>query len=161
MIDRPMQEITPGRYSASYTVRRGETLTDQPIYATFVGPNGVRYSVNSTDRVDLNAPLDMPTITMPRLDSPVSNPLVVEGTAPAGARVAIEVDYATTQPDGARLTGAVTNVVAVADENGHFATNPIDLTTFIQGRGTTYTITATTLGPRGLKSEPASITVSH
>jgi hypothetical protein len=74
--------------------------------------------------------------------------------------VLVRVDYSTSVLGAARLNGAVTEVVVVADENGRFRTDPIDLRTLIKGSDTRYTVTATTLGTNDRKSEPTTITVS-
>ncbi|MEA2554119.1 MAG: hypothetical protein QOJ65_2295 [Fimbriimonadaceae bacterium] len=159
--NRPMEEREPGRYVGNYTIRRGDDLVNQPITARFVARSGEVYTVQSTDRVDVNGgPLESPTILSPRADTPIRNPMVIEGRAPANSRVLVRVDYSTSVLGAARLNGAVTEVVVVADENGRFRTDPIDLRTLIKGSDTRYTVTATTLGTNDRKSEPTTITVS-
>ncbi len=159
--DKPMVERNPGQYVGTYTLRRDDDLTDQPVSARFVARSGEVYTVNAKDRVDLNAPLDPPTLISPRTDVPVTNPLVIEGNAPPDSRVQIHVDYSTVVDGNTRMTGQVADLVVVADSNGHFETNPIDLSTFIHGRGIRYVVTATTLGTRDQKSAPTSVTISR
>ena len=159
--DKPMVERNPGQYVGTYTLRRDDDLTDQPVTARFIARSGEVYTVNAKDHVDLNAPLDPPTLISPRADEAVDNPLVVEGNAPPDSRVHVHVDYSTNVGGATRMTGQVADVVVVADANGHFETDPIDLSTYIQGRDVRYVVTATTLGVRDRKSAPTSVTVSR
>lgn len=159
--NKPMTERTSGEYIGTYTVRRGDDLTDVPITARFVGRNGTVYNVDSRDMVDVDGgPLDAPSILQPRVDVPVRNPLVVEGRAPANSRVRIRIDYSTNVRGVARLTGKIAEVTAVADADGRYKTDPISLDNFLTGKGTTYTITATTLGTNNRQSEATTLTVS-
>lgn len=160
--NRPMEEREPGRYFGTYTVRRGDVLSDEPITARFVANSGEVYTVRSTDRFDVDGgELDSPIILSPRADDPVRDPLIVEGTAPQNSRVLIHVDYSTSVSGGVRLTGAVSDFVVVAGEDGHFRTNPIDLDTTVRGRNTRYTITATTLGSNDRRSTATTVTISR
>jgi len=159
--DKLMTERSPGEYVATYTVRRGDDLQDVTATARFVASNGQVYSIDSRDRVDVDGVLDAPTILLPRSDEPMRSPLIVEGRAPAGTRVKVHIDYTTNVRGVAQLTGKVAEVIAVANAEGRFKTDPIDMDNFLTGRGTKYTITATTLGTNGRHSEPTSVTISR
>jgi hypothetical protein len=159
--DKLMTERSPGEYVATYTVRRGDDLQDVTATARFVASNGQVYSIDSRDRVDVDGVLDAPTILLPRSDEPMRSPLIVEGRAPAGTRVRVHIDYTTNVRGVAQLTGKVAEVIAVANAEGRFKTDPIDMDNFLTGRGTKYTITATTLGTNGRHSEPTSVIISR
>ena len=161
VVNKPMVETSPGQYVGTYTVRRGDDLTDEYATARFVSRNGNVFTADSRTMMDVDGPLDAPTILLPRSDVPMKNPLVVEGRAPAGSRVHVHVDYATRVAGVARLTGQVADMVVTADQNGRFKTDPINMDTFFAGRGTTYTITAYTLGSRNRHSDPASVIITR
>jgi len=161
VVNKPMVETTPGMYVGTYTVRRGDDLTDAYATAQFVSRHGNVYTADSRAQMDVQGVLDPPTILLPRSDEPLHNPLVVEGRAPAGSRVHVHIDYATNVHGIARLTGQVTDLTVIADENGHFKTDPINMDTLFASRGTTYTVTAYTLGARNEHSDSASVIVTR
>lgn len=161
LTDRQMQETSPGRYVANYTVRRGDDLVNQPITARFVTPNGDVYAVNALDTLDMgDAPLQPPVITTPRATDRIQDPLVVEGRTAPNARVLIHVDYSTDVAGAVRLNGAVGEVTAVADQDGYFRTDPIRLNTLVKGRNTQYTIRAFTLGSGDRRSDETTVRVN-
>jgi hypothetical protein len=156
---KPMQEVAPGRYIGTYIVRQGDDLSDQEITAEFIARNGAVYNINSTDRPDLaGGSLAQPTIEIPNSDEVAQNPLIVQGMAEPGARVHVKVTYLTSLAGLANLTGTVSDVTVVADDRGHYRTNPVSIDSFTRGRRTQFTIAATTLGPNGQQSDPVSIT---
>jgi hypothetical protein len=160
--DKPMDERSPGEYVGVYTIRRGDDLANLAATARFIARDGQVFNVDSRDQSDVNGgTLDAPSISLPRSDEPLRNPLVVEGRAPAGTRVRVHVDYSTNVRGVAKLTGQVADVTVVSDANGRFRTNPINMDNFLTGRGTAYTITATTLGTNGRHSEASTVTITR
>jgi len=157
---KPMDEVSPGRYVGTYTVRRGDALVDQPMTAEFIARNGAVYNVNSTDNFSVDGGvLAAPTIDLPRKDEPITNPVVVQGRAEPGSRVDVRVEYSLGLAGVASMTGTVSHVTVVADDRGRYRTDPISLDNFMRGRTTRYTVTVSELGPHGQKSDPISITV--
>lgn len=160
VLNRPMTEREPGRYEGTYTVRSGDNFDSMRISARFVTRRGEVYTIQATEDLDpTTSPVDVPRIATPREGGNVDDPMVVEGTAPRNSRVVVRVDYTTNVAGALRLTGNITEVVVTSDENGRFRTQPISLDTLVRGSDTRYTITATTLGNNGRRSEPTSINV--
>ena len=162
--DIPMEEVTPGLYKLTWTVPSDRSRID----VRHLNPS-VRLDVNNTESTyqyappagdGMNALLVAPTLIEPRADEPIVNPMVVEGNASPDSRVRVHVDYST-NVGTATMIGKVTDIVVVADANGHFETRPIDLTSVVQGRGVHYKITVTTLGPRDQQSRATSVTVTR
>jgi hypothetical protein len=160
--DRAMREVSPGRYEAEYTIRRGDTFDRDDVVAKFTTSAGRVYNVQPTGTVAVNAgPLQAPTIASPKADASVGNPLVVSGRAAPNARVQVKVTYTTEVIGALRLNGTVAQVEVEADDQGRWSTEELDLSTYVRGSNTRYTVTAVVVGAEGKVSEAATVTVKR
>jgi hypothetical protein len=159
LVDLPMREVSPGRYEAEYTVRRNDDLGNEEIKATLRTREGETYTTDP--RTDLagsrQGVVRKPVITSPAIDAKLADQFLVTGTAPRGARVRLVVQYKASVLGVLGTTGTLSEQTVDVDEQGRWESQPIRLSGFATGRGTTYTITATTIGRNGKESEPVVI----
>jgi len=159
IIDRPMTEVSPGKYVGTYTIRRNDNFTDVPITAKLVTSGGDSFFFDAPNRFNtrINS-LEPPTITEPIENDKIGDTLVIRGNAAPGSRVAVRVDYSRTELALIKVRGTAADVEVVADDRGRWQTDPIDVSLGM-GRGTTFNVTATTIGMNGKKSAVVKLTL--
>ena len=150
-----MREESPGHYAGEYTVRKDDNLTAAVIVGLFTTKSGETYTTQAGGQVagSTSKPAS-PTVTAPKQDAAVTSPVTVTGTAPAGARVRLNLQYATTVIGAFRMTGAVADQMVDVAGDGKFKSEPIALGTLVKGKNTEYTLTAVTVDPSGAESDP-------
>lgn len=158
---RPMQQTSAGIYEGEYTVRRDDSLTGAAVVGTFKTAGGQTYTAQADNKIGVTpGTLVQPVIKSPASGARVTSPLVVSGTAPAGSRVRVQVDYVTTVLRALQLRGTVSEQLLEVANTGAWETEPINLGTLVRGKHTEYTIAVTTVGPEGQESEAAVVTVA-
>ena len=88
----------------------------------------------------------------------MQSPLVVKGTASAGSRVSLRIDYVATILGAVQMNGTIAEKMVDVDSKGNFASEPISLGTLVKGKNTRYTLTATTVGGSDEESDPVTVT---
>lgn len=156
--DRAMREVEPGRYVGTYTIRRGDVLAELPVSARLRTAGGETFSTESTQRLTVETgPLTAPTIAAPPANSALQNPLTIRGTAPAGTRVLVRVGYSRSVLGAFAINGIVSEQTVDVDARGNWQTEAIRIGGLALGDGTTYTITAVTLGAGDRRSEESTL----
>lgn len=161
----PMSEVSPGVYEARYIVRDYDAFTNERVRATVTTSDGGKYTVQAANNLGMSLAenaaraVTTPVITFPGPEDRATDTLVIRGTAAPYSRVQIHIDYSTNLFGVLRSNGAVTDVTTDVDANGRFETDPIKLSSLVRGSGTTYTITAYTLGTNDRRSAPATVTI--
>lgn len=156
--NRPMQEDSPGVYSGSYTIKKGDSLSEAPATVTFTsaaGQTGTRAADQSVT-IAAGAP-ERPTITSPTADAAVGATASFTGKAAPGATVRYSLRY-----DGVLFVlpagGAITDGEVKADAQGKWTVPDVPIST---PRGITkvyYTFSAVSVGKAsGELSEAATV----
>jgi hypothetical protein len=151
-----MSETQPGVYVGTHTVRRGErAMLQNARVIVSLTRGGVTSQAEASARLTM---LGAETVTRPAITSPapgtrVNSPIVIRGTAPAGHRVEVQVDY-----EGALLVfamrGTYGQVVTTADANGNWA---VTIRETVRIPNAELTITAVAIDPAGRRSEPVTL----
>jgi hypothetical protein len=156
--NRRMRETSPGTYVGEYVVRRGDVFTNEPITATLVTSGGASYTIESRDRIGVNAgPLGAPRITSPGSGETVASPFHIRGVAEPNSRVRVKVDYEATALGLLRLTGTVYDRILETDASGNFTTGDIKVQGTAGQRGTDYTVTVVSIDANGNESTPSTL----
>jgi hypothetical protein len=160
IVDRRMDEVSPGKYVGHYTIRRNDSFEDVPVTAKLETQSGDTFTYDAPTRFRMTArSLEAPTITDPDESTRIGDSLRIRGTAAPGSKVQVKVDYSRTTLGLFKMTGTVAETEVTADDQGRWITDPIDVRTGLGGGSTTYTITAVTIGPNGRKSDTTKLTL--
>jgi hypothetical protein len=161
LVTRSMQETSSGNYEGQYTVRKGQDLNKASIAASFKTSSGQTYTTTSETTVNTSTAVaaGSPVITAPIEGKSIISPLVVTGIAPPNSSVNLKVEYTTKILGLFETNGQLSDQTIDVDSKGKFKSTPISLTTLISGKGTEYTITATTIFANENESEPTIVTV--
>jgi len=155
-----MIEAEPGKYVGRYTIRRNDNFNNAPVTAKLVTANGDSFTYEAADRFNADVrTLEAPSFTGPEDGAKVGNRITLRGTAAPGSRVQLKVDYTTTTLGVFKTTGTVYETEVIADDQGRWSSDPIDLSTGLGGGPTTYNVTAVTVGANGKKSETTKLTL--
>jgi hypothetical protein len=155
VVERPLHEVTAGRYVGEYTVRRGDAMTNQPVRARIRTPDGQVYTVQADRPIGIEAgPPPTPTIVSHQANAEVKSPLVLRGTAAPNTRVQVQIEYTTMVLGAVRMGGSIAEVVVDVNEKGQWETRPISLDTLLRGSDTQYTVRVIGIGAEGVRSEP-------
>lgn len=135
----PMQEERPGRYIASYTLRKVDTVAPGPVVATLRAGERLTTSqltIPQQGMAGAPAPGSAPMGAAPagplvlQVTSPGPNAtvdasqLVLQGRTSPGANVRVKVDAVTpTTPGRTAVAQAVADQTVTADANGNFSLN--------------------------------------
>lgn len=140
----PMQESSPGRYVADYTIRKGDTTAGPPLHVSLRMPNGQIYVHQSEQAVQIEAGKPTtPVIIFPSSKDTITSPLVVRGKATPNTKVHVRIDYTSKVLDLLPIQGTATDVLVNADKNGNWQTDPINLGSLLANGNTQYTLSAT------------------
>lgn len=154
--DHAMREESAGNYVGSYTVRKGDSLSQAPITATFV-LNG-RTVIQTADNpvtIAAGAP-DKPTILSPEAGKAAGDTVTIVGKAAPGATVRYHLKYRGTILV-LSANGTVADGEVKADDKGMWKVENIRLSAPQGVRNLVYSIEAETVGAAGETSESASI----
>ncbi len=159
VMDRPMRETSPGKYVGTYTIRRNDNFADVPVTAKLVTSTGDSFTYDAQNRFNTRIDsLEPPTITSPIEGDTIKDTLVLHGTAAPGSTIMVKVDYSRTELGLIRVTGTAADMEVIADDQGRWQTEPIDLKVGL-GKGTTFNVTAATVGLNGKRSAIVKLTL--
>jgi len=155
--DRPMREGPAGVYTASYTVKKGDSLAQAPITVAFTSANGrsVMQTANQSVTIAAGAP-EKPTILTPQADTKVGDTVTFKGKAAPNATVRYRIAY-----QGVLLIlpagGTVADGEVKADANGNWTIPDIRLSTPPGVSKITYTLEVAAVGAAGEASEATTV----
>jgi hypothetical protein len=159
IMNLPMREISAGVYKADYTVRLEDDLTGVPVTARVRTPDNEVFLIESNQLLgEIGTPM-RPTITSPdpSTRSVSGNTVNIQGRAGRRAKVRVVVNYTSTLLGLFKTNGTLAERTVFADENGNWSTGDIKLD---QPAGTTYTVTAVTVGRNDVTSEATTYSFS-
>ncbi len=161
LVTRSMQETSSGNYEGQYTVRKGQDLNMASIAGSFKTSSGQTYTTTSETTINTSTAVaaGAPVITAPVEGKSIVSPLIITGIAPPNSSVNLKLDYTTKILGLFETNGQLSDQTIDVDSKGKFKSTPINLTTLISGKGTEYTITATTIYANENESEPTIVTV--
>ena len=156
--DLPLKETTPGHYEGQYTIRDGDTFSDEPVRAHIHTKDGKDYIVDANDRMTMAIDeVRQPHVIFPAENAQVSSPLVVKGNAAPYAEVHIHVAYSSlVMLNQVRVRGTVGDYSVEADQDGHFRSPSIDLDK-IHGANVNMVVTAYSIDANGKKSAVTTV----
>ena len=154
--DRPMREQSAGVYVGSYTVKKGDSLSEAPISATFtLNGRTVTQTAGKPVTIAAGAPVK-PTILSPTPDQAVGDTVTIKGKATPNATVRYRIRY-----QGTIIVvstgGTVTDGEAKADAAGNWSVAGVKLSTLPGIRSVVYTVEAEAVGAAGEVSETVSV----
>jgi hypothetical protein len=125
----PMAESAtrPGTYAGHYTVQPGDYVTNTTVVVDVTGPDGRVLTATAPAAVSIASAAIIPpavggapVIASPTPGSAITMPFTVTGTAPPGALVRVEADYADTAPL-LSVHGTLGAQTVAADANGNWS----------------------------------------
>jgi hypothetical protein len=156
--NRPMTEEPAGVYVGTYTVKKGESLAQAPVTATFTSASGrtVTQSAEQSVTIAAGAP-EKPTIVSPKAGAAVGGRVTVTGRAAPGATVRYSLRY-----EGVLLVlpagGTIAEGEVKADAQGNWTIPEVALSAPLGVSRLSYTLAAVTVGATpGQLSEPATV----
>lgn len=153
---RPMAEESAGVYVGRYTVKKGDSLAQAPISATFtLNGRTVTQTAEQSVTIAAGAP-NAPTITSPAAGAAAGNSLVLSGKAAPNATVRYHIEYAGTLiilP----TRGTVADGEVKADANGNWSVPALQLSSPPGVSKLSYMATVTAVGAAGEESEPVTV----
>jgi hypothetical protein len=149
----PMPEVDPGRYVATYTIRRNDNFENTQVVAKLVTKGGETFTSEATNALNVNSTLEPPLFTDPEENAKVGSKVVLRGRAAPGSVVRIRIEYRKTALGVFDLKGTVADLEVTADSKGNWITDSIDMDTGLGGGSATFTITAVTVGANDKTSE--------
>jgi hypothetical protein len=158
-----MQETSPGRYTASYVVRRADRLDGVVVSARLRSRSGETYSTDLTlgSRITGGGQLIAPTITSHQDGERVGGKAIFSGKADPNARVILRIDFTQRVLGAIPMSGTIGEVEITADSRGNWTSKEIDLDTGLGRSNITYTVTAVTVGEGDERSDSTKITLKR
>ncbi|AIE87516.1 stalk domain-containing protein [Fimbriimonas ginsengisoli] len=155
-----LRETAPGRYVAEYTIRQDDDFFAMPIRASLRSKDGESYTTdpqNNAAAIRNHAILQRPKVTSPVEGERLNDSFQVTGTARRNSQVKVKVEYSASLLGVLGTKGTLAEQTLDVDSQGNFQSQPIHLSGFANSRGTTYTITVTSIGRDGKESDPVVI----
>ncbi|MBN9503951.1 MAG: hypothetical protein BGO01_03135 [Armatimonadetes bacterium 55-13] len=158
-----MEEVSQGKYTASYVVRRTDRLDGVIAKAKLKTKQGEAYTadVQIGSVVASDQPLSAPKITSPIDGEKVDRNIVFKGKADANAKIQIRIEFTQKVFGAIPISGVVADLEVEANDKGQWETREIDLDTGLGKGNITYTVTAITLGADNKMSEATKITLKR
>lgn len=158
-----LREASPGKYTAEYTVRRDDEMSDETAVVRFVSASGQATDFEAPRKVGTPAAggggLAAPTVLQPKAGATVSSPLDILGTAPGAASVELRVRYRTVLAGGVPIQGTLHQETVKTDANGRFEAKGVDVALRFKGTDTTYTVEAVAVSSSGKRSQATVVAV--
>jgi hypothetical protein len=155
--NRPMQEGDNGVYTASYTVKKGDSLAQAPITVTFTSANGrtVTQTANQPVTIAAGAPAT-PTITAPADGAAVGNTVTFKGKSAPNTTIRYRIAY-----QGVLLIlpagGTIADGEVKADAQGNWTIPDVRITAPPGVSKLTYSLEVEAVGAAGEASEKATV----
>jgi len=158
-----MDEVSPGKYVASYVVRRTDQLNGIIATAKFRTAGGETFTSDLTigTRVESNQPLAAPKITSHQDGDTVGRTATFKGKADPNAKVQVKISFSQKVFGAIPMTGVISEIEVTADARGNWTTEEIDLDTGLGRSNINYTVTAVTVGADNKTSDPTKITLKR
>ncbi|MBC8134345.1 MAG: copper amine oxidase N-terminal domain-containing protein [Fibrella sp.] len=146
VVNRAMREEPAGVYTGSYTIKKGDSLSEAPATVTFTSAAGKTATLAAAQPVTIAAGApEKPVITNPKQDGAAGESVTITGTAKPGATVRYSLRY-----DGTLLIlpagGTVTEGEVKADASGNWTVPAIALSAPLGITKVSYTLSAVTVG---------------
>ncbi|GAB4451696.1 MAG: hypothetical protein OHK0029_01340 [Armatimonadaceae bacterium] len=153
---RPMQEVSPGVYQGSYTVKKGDSLAKAPISVAFT-QNGrtVTQSAEQGLTIAAGAP-EKPVVTSPEAGSAVGGTVTIRGKAAPNSTVRYHLKYALNIPL-VQAGGTVVDGEVKANAQGEWVIENVSLPAPLGFKDVEYTLEAETVGAAGEASEKTTV----
>jgi hypothetical protein len=158
-----MDEVSAGRYTASYVVRRTDRLDGVVVTAKMKTKSGETFSTDLTlgSTVGGNTSLTAPTITSHQNNATVGRTAVFKGKADPNAKVRVKIDFTQRVFGAIPMSGTIAEVEVDADSKGLWETREIDLDTGLGRDNITYTISVVSIGQDDKTSDVTKITLKR
>ena len=151
-----LKETSAGHYVGSYRLQTGDNFDDEPVMIRIhAGAQLTSFQSSSHMRM-LALPQAAPTILSPTVDRALDSAVAVSGRAAPGSKVLVHVAYSSSQFGRNRPSYGLADVMAMAGNDGKYTTSMISLAVK-GGKGITYSISATSVGPDGRKSTTTTV----
>lgn len=159
----PMEETSPGKYVASYVVRRADRLEGMVATAKVKTREGETYSSDLTigSKVTSDQPLSTPKFTSHESGSSVGRTTIFKGKAEPNSKVQVHIEFTQRVFGAIPMNGTIADLEIESDSKGNWETKEIDLDTGLGRSNITYTITAIAVGANGKPSDAAKITLKR
>lgn len=146
VVNRAMREEPAGVYKGTYTIKKGDSLTQAPATVTFTSAAGKTVTQAAAQPVTIAAGApEKPAITSPKDGGAAGESVTITGKAKPGATVRYSLRY-----DGTLLIlpagGTVTEGEVKADASGNWTIPAIALSAPLGITKVSYTLTAVTVG---------------
>ncbi len=148
-----LAESSPGIYTGSYTIKKGDDIGRAPLSVAFTTPQGEQFTETSEQAVRVTTgPPAQPSITFPAANDSLTNPLVIRGRGTPNSTIQLRVDYQNKVLGIFAVRGTAAEQEILVGANGVWESRPIDASSLLGKKGTEYTITAMAIGPNEEKS---------
>jgi hypothetical protein len=157
--NRPLREGPDGVYTAAYTVKNGDSLSQTPLTVTFTSANG-RTTTQTTDRlvrIGAVGAARKPVILSPVVNERVGNIATFTGRAAPNATLRYRLVYQGIRGDDRPSNGTIANGEVEANANGRWRIPGINLSTPSDVHQAVYTLEVTAVGAAGGASEAATV----
>jgi len=160
--NRPLREGPDGVYTAAYTVKTSDSLSQAPLIVTFTSANG-RTTTQTTDRLvtiaAAGAPgrLGRPVIVSPVVNERVGNVATFTGRSTPNATIRYRLIYQGLRGDDRPSNGTIADGEVEANANGRWRIPNINLSTPSDVYQAVYTLEVTAVGAAGEASETATV----
>lgn len=157
VLNRPLQEQSPGVYTGTYTVKKGDSLAKAPVIVSYRTANGqtITQTADQSLTIAAGAP-SAPVIESPQGGAAVGKSVAITGRAAPNSLVRVSIGY-----QGRLLILPVSATLATvevqADANGRWSTESMNLEPPLGVTNLTYTAQAIAVGAAGEASEPVQV----
>jgi hypothetical protein len=157
ILGQVMTDQGGGVYIGKYMVKAGDTVSHAPVVVTYTPSSGAPIQDTASSAVTLMAgPPVPPIIDQPQPGASVGKSVTVSGRARPYTTVHVKISY-----NGKVILlpsdGILVEEDLHTDIDGKWTTDKVDLKVAGSVTGITYTVVATTVGPGGQTSDPATI----
>jgi hypothetical protein len=157
--DIALAESSPGEYTGSYTIKKGDDIGRAPLSVTFITKEGETFTEVAEEAVRVvTGPPDKPIITSPATTDRLANPLIVKGRGTPKTIIRLRVDYANKLLGIFALKGTAAQQDIEVKPDGTWESKPID-TSSLPTRDTEYTITVVGVGQNDERSDAVSVKI--
>lgn len=164
-----MTESPAGKYTGSYTVRRGQNLGGQTVGVVLTLPTGQKLTATAKEPISeataaappaaptqpANQPLTAPTVTSPADGAAVAEHQVFQGKAKANTKVRLSFASKASVVGILEVTGTLPTVTVTVNAKGEWQTEAIAMNRPGPVGKTTFTVTVVAL--EGDKESPATV----
>jgi hypothetical protein len=157
--NRTMREGPDGVYTATYTVKKGDSLAQEPITVTFISANGRATTLTTERSVTISAAgaPGKPVILSPEVNEQVGNVATFAGRAVPYTTIRYRLTYQGLRDDDRPSNGTIANGEVESNANGRWRIPDINLSTPPGIYQAVYTLEVTAVGAAGEESETTTV----